>query len=143
MWQWLNKLMLGHWTADRIENALAEGTPDVTYSVRASCERCATGWIELKYVAREPKSIDHVLRIPHFTADQRNFLIRHGRFAESAWLMVGVESRFYLFGWEAVDKVGKVSFRDFQDLAAHSGVITLEDRLGQAAALARVLVWAS
>lgn len=127
LWAWLELAMRGYWEADRIEAVVpTEGCPDVTYSAQYRAGRDianrqygglyrATGWIELKYVAREPRSIEHILKIPHYTPDQRNFLHRHGRMAGCTWLFVGVGNILYIFDWKAAQEVGKLRYRDFMD----------------------------
>lgn len=49
-----------------VENAISSGTPDVNY---------VGGWLELK-VLQVPKIPETPVKAPHFTADQKNFIIR-------------------------------------------------------------------
>lgn len=73
MWATLRDNIGTHWEAERIENRLNTGTPDVAYSMRK-----VHGWIELKFMPDSPRRIDKPLKIEHFTPDQRNWLHKHG-----------------------------------------------------------------
>lgn len=53
----------------RVENSVGDGTPDINYS---------GGWIESKMVDF-PKRTDTILRVPHYTPQQRAWHVRRIR----------------------------------------------------------------
>lgn len=67
----------------RIENVLELGTPDVAYCLHRGDRIGVSGWIELKFAHRWPKT---KLRFPHFTVDQANWLEDWGRIGHSYML---------------------------------------------------------
>jgi hypothetical protein len=85
----------------RVENPIYPGTPDVNL---------ATGdWVELKYLAALPRP-GCLLRIPHFTNEQKVWLYRRWRYAPgSTFLLLEIraEHQWLLFdGDVAKDVVG-------------------------------------
>ena len=57
-WRYIHKKMAGHWTADRIENMVGAGIPDVTY-----CCKGTDGWLELKYMKNWPKRESTLIKV--------------------------------------------------------------------------------
>ena len=96
----------------RFENYAGPGTPDVHY-----CVEGATGWVELKYLDGWPAREATVVKIDHFTPQQRTWLhdcnMSGGRCF--VWIAIGdgeeFQSRlvdFFLFdGLEAAMFLGK------------------------------------
>ena len=74
-----------------VENPVYPGTPDVNF---------ADGWIELKHLHRWPASDMTTVRIMHFTAQQRVWLLRRWRAGGSAWMIVQVGMDWMLFDAE-------------------------------------------
>ena len=74
----------------RIENSIHLGTPDVN-----GCRNGIDFWIELKYLEKWPK----LLKIDHFTEQQKIFLVERGRHGGNAFLLVHVGKDFLLFDW--------------------------------------------
>ena len=70
----------------RVENAAHIGTPDVNYT---------GGWIELKHTTRLPK-LDQMLRIPHFTPEQRVWLARRCHNGGKAFVLMQVGTHHFL-----------------------------------------------
>lgn len=85
----------------RVENAVALGMPDVN---------CTTCWIELKYIPKWPER-GGPLRIPHYTPQQRVWLLRRWNCGGLAFLLVRVTAKeFFLFdGIVAAQEVGSLS----------------------------------
>lgn len=103
--QWLKPL-----NAIPVENPAQPGTPDVNY---------VEGWIELKKLNAWPRDGEAVVRVEHFTPQQRNWLklrrMRGGR----AWLLLQVKDEWLLFdGRVAADNLGRVNRQDLERLAA-------------------------
>ena len=84
----------------RVENPIHPGTPDVNL---------ADGrWIELKCVLAWPKRDTNILRIPHFTPQQRVWLYRRWRYAPgSTYLLLEVRSvcQWLLFDGDVAAKI--------------------------------------
>lgn len=83
-----------------IENgATHPGTPDISY---------AEGWLELKALDRWPVRPDTPLRVPHFTPQQRIFLIRRCKAGGRAYVLLTVGRDWLLFnGAAAAHALGK------------------------------------
>lgn len=103
LWGWLDLRLGGHWFAQRVENEVGRDTPDVWFALYKL--RAVSGWIELKVLHDLPKRPGTPLRLPKWTAGQRNWAVsahRHG-----AWCFLGLQvlerQEFYLIpGHEAV-----------------------------------------
>lgn len=84
----------------RVENPAHPGTPDVNYK---------EGWIELKFIAEWPKRANTIVRVPHFTPQQRSWLLRRSKAGGRVFMLMRVESDWLLFeGGLAAKIVGKV-----------------------------------
>lgn len=89
-----------------VENAARYGTPDVNY---------VEGWLELKVLARWPRG---VVKVPHFTPQQRVWLKRRVRLGGSAHVLILVDKDWLLFdGSWAADKLGHVTKMEMFDNA--------------------------
>ncbi len=73
-----------------VENPANPGTPDVNY---------VEGWLELKWKERWPP-MGGVLRIPHFTPQQKIWLRRRSRKGGCAYLLLNVAKDWLLFDGE-------------------------------------------
>ena len=92
-----------------VENRVKPGTPDVEF---------IGGWIELKYLRAWPKNTDIVVRIRHFTPQQRIWLKRRDRMGGQCWLLLQVGRQWLLFnGQTAAVFVGKVNRESLYKLA--------------------------
>jgi hypothetical protein len=80
--------VIKHLDPCRIESPIVPGIPDVNYT---------QGWIELKYVAKWPPRMG-LLRVDHFTKQQRVWLYNRCRAGGLAWLLLKVgKSEWLLF----------------------------------------------
>lgn len=96
------------------EDALNSGIPDLSYSGNG-----VHGWIELKWLEAWPKRDDTIVRIPHYTKEQKHFLLSRGRAGGRCWLLLRVGTREHLlFDHEAAQFVGAQT---------HSGLIAFAD----------------
>jgi len=111
LWDYLRKGMGPLWEAQRHEDSLSIGIPDVSYAITHH------GWIELKYRAEPPKRPNSPLTIKHFTADQRNWLTRFGKKAGRCWILLQVDKTYMLFSWGKVQRVGAVSYAEHLKMA--------------------------
>lgn len=81
-----------------VENPCLPGTPDVNY---------VEGWVELKCVEKWPKREDTILRLDHFTPQQKLFLRKRWAKGGNAFLLLQVEQDWLLFdGPTAAEVVG-------------------------------------
>ena len=84
------------------EDALNTGIPDLSYSGGG-----VHGWIELKWLEAWPKRAGTVVRIPHYTKEQKHFLLSRGRAGGRCWLLLRVGREHLLFDHEQAQDVGK------------------------------------
>lgn len=92
--------------AQRIESSAGLGVPDVE-----GCYRGASFWVELKTAARPARASTRV-HLPHFTTDQRDWLLRRHEVGGCAWLLVqvgtGAQLSLYLLRGAFLAQVGQV-----------------------------------
>lgn len=94
---------LRHLDAMAVENRVRPGTPDVNY---------IGGWVELKWVRRWPKNAeDSVVKIDHFTPQQRVWLKTRWRRGGRAFLLLQAAGQDWLLfdGETAAQAVGRVT----------------------------------
>jgi hypothetical protein len=87
----------------RVENPIHPGTPDVNLVNGA--------WLELKAIASYPRRAATVVRIPHFTPQQRAWLLRRLQYGGRSYLVLHVVAtrEWLLFNaLEAGKRVGRV-----------------------------------
>lgn len=102
-----------------VENVAHPGTPDVN---------CTAGWIELKCADAWPAREHTPLRLPHFTPEQRVWLLRRWRADRRAWLLLRVHNDWLLFtGEAAAQHVGRVSRGDLLRVASAHWYPVLDD----------------
>ena len=111
LWSYLRDGVGGLWEAERIENRLNSGVPDVAYSTDHH------GWIELKYLPKAPKRSDTALKIDHYTAEQKNWLTKHGKRGGHCFLFLQVGGTYMLFGSEAARDIGTVTLDAHKKMA--------------------------
>lgn len=99
MWKSLKKVMKSY-DPVRIESPVSPGVPDVNYT---------HGWIELKYLEKWPIRENTLVKIHHFTKQQKAWLIRRCLARGLVFLMLKVgESEWLLFnGRTAAENIGK------------------------------------
>lgn len=112
LWQYLRTGMGSAWEAQRHEDKLTSGIPDVSYSMSRH------GWIELKYLSTKPKRAESPLKIDHYTVDQRNWLTRHGSRAGLCFLLLQVEKTYMLFDWTKAMEIGTVPYARHLEMAS-------------------------
>lgn len=103
----------GHW--HRVENLLDRGTPDVDWACWGS-----EGWIELKELAEWPKRPSTIVRVPHFSDDQKCWLMDRGNAGGRVHLLLRVaKPRTYLLldWWGAVTCLGKTTREELEHVA--------------------------
>ncbi len=92
-----------------VENPMKPGTPDVNY---------ADGWIELKWLRNWPVRATTVVRIDHYTKEQRVFLRKRWLTSQSAYLLLQVRREWMLFDGESAAKyVGNIQKEQLKMIA--------------------------
>lgn len=104
MWKKIQPLLLAaRLDPVRVENPIHPGTPDVNF--------CNGSWMELKCILEWPKREGTLVRIPHFSQEQRVWLYRRWKHAPGSTLLlleVRADRQWLLFdGDEAARIVGK------------------------------------
>lgn len=115
-WKYLQKGMGARWKAERVENRLAAGFPDVFFTINGT-----HGLVELKYLPKKRKTVT----ISHFTDEQRAFSFRHG-----TPILIQVRDEYYLFASEHCLVLGRGEpWGEFQQkaFARWSGSIHFDD----------------
>jgi len=116
MWRRLRPYLAGL-DPVRVENPIHPGTPDLNLATGA--------WIELKAMSAWPRRAAAVLRIPHYTPQQRVWLYRRWHFGGSSWLLLHVREgdAWLLFAGDVAARlVGRASRRELE-LAARGTLI--------------------
>jgi len=92
------KVGKGHYT--RVENAVENGTPDVNL-----CVSSVDSWVELKHCEKWPAREKTPLRIPHFSKDQRLWLMMRAKAGGSVFVLLQVAREYMLFDgvWAAIN----------------------------------------
>lgn len=113
LWSRVKAGIGGRWEAERIETRGAEGIPDVAWSAR-QCH----GWVELKHVDKDPGP-GKILKIRHYTPEQRNWILRHGRAGGRVFMLLRVGTEILLLNHMSAQEVG---FRTLDELRTISAV---------------------
>jgi hypothetical protein len=90
--------------ATRHEDKLQLGIADVSYVSRQRQH----GWIELKKLAEWPKRESTIVRIDHYTSEQRIWLKDKGKVGGFTFLFLQVGRDYMLFDWQQAQQVGQV-----------------------------------
>jgi hypothetical protein len=85
----------------RIEDRCGIGVPDVN-----GCYRSTEFWCELKHLDAFPKRTTTVVKIHHYTAEQRLWLRKRGQVGGKVWLLAQVGKEVFLFDWQVAQRVG-------------------------------------
>lgn len=94
-----------------VENPAYPGTPDVNY---------VEGWIELKWLRRWPERQDTIVRIDHYTNQQKIFAVRRRRAGGNCWLLLQVRNQWLLFdGAVAAIRLNKSTAKELHDAAEY------------------------
>lgn len=111
LWSYLRVGMGPLWEAQRHEDKLTSGIPDVSYSITHH------GWIELKYLPDKPKRDNSILKIDHYTPEQRNWLTLHGARGGLCFLMLQVDKTYMIFDWTKAQRIATLPYADHVAMA--------------------------
>jgi hypothetical protein len=110
LWVYLRDGMGNRWLPQRHEDKHSEGIPYLYYCIK----RC--GWIELKYVVM-PKDPNIIIKIPHWTPAQRNWLVSRGPFIDLCFVLIQIGDSYLLIGWKKCNLLGESSYEELADAA--------------------------
>lgn len=99
--------------ATRHEDLLSLGIADVSYVSRFGNH----GWIELKKINEWPKRESTIVRIDHYTDDQRMWLKRKGKAGGFTWLFLQIKRDYFLFDWYGAQTIGLVPRKQLDELS--------------------------
>lgn len=92
-----------------VENPVKAGTPDVNY---------IGGWIELKCLDKWPTRANTIVRVKHFTKEQRICLKRRWHRGGDTWLILKIKKEWLLFtGPVAAKYLGFCTRQELYELA--------------------------
>jgi hypothetical protein len=100
-WVRLSGAMGKQWDAQRHEDKLTCGIPDVSYAIDGQ-----SGWIELKCLAKWP-STNIIVKIPHLTPHQKLWLFMRARHGH-AFFFLRVGKEHLLIDGRDIMEVGKI-----------------------------------
>lgn len=96
----------------RVETTTELGVPDLYYNLHGG-----TGWVELKWKRVWPSRAATTVKLPHYTDQQRRWLMREGRCGGRAWLLLQVDTDYLLFDWRAAQAVGYLTKAELYKVA--------------------------
>jgi len=121
-WVELRDVMKYLWDAQRHEDQDV-GVPDISYCM----ERGHDGWIELKCLSAWPKRRTTVVRLPHFTAEQRLWLLKRGKMGSAVFVFLktppiyeGTNKHYLLFGRDTIRHLGHMMKKEMTAEALYS-----------------------
>lgn len=101
--------LLRHLDAIPVENPAKPGTPDVEF---------IGGWIEVKFIRAWPVRSDTIVRVDHYTPQQRVFAKRRAGKGGNIWLVLVVGNEWLLFrGEDAAEYLGTLTAEGLYDLS--------------------------
>lgn len=105
MWKYLDGKMKGHWSVQRHEDKYSVGIADISYAANG-----IDGWIELKCLDWWPKSDKQIVSIPHFTPQQKNWLLDRGdKGSGNVFILIKIEDLYLLFHYTKARKLGHMT----------------------------------
>lgn len=120
LWDTIRQLMGNSWEAERIENRLNSGVPDVAYSMRG-----LHGWLELKVVTKISVDSSKIIKIPHFVDTQRNWIYKHGSRGGHVYILLKLVNEYFVFNWNAAYLLGHAHYEDLITLSVITPTIKL------------------
>jgi hypothetical protein len=119
-WKYLKLGMGTRWHAQRHEDKHSSGIPDVSYGILVTgrLERGVNGWIELKTIPFWPVRPETIVRVDHYTQEQRIWLKQRGETGGRCFLFLKVKGQglwssqsktveYLLFNYEDAQRIGK------------------------------------
>jgi hypothetical protein len=111
LWEMVSAAMYGLWHVQRHEDKHSVGIPDVSFGMKNF-----NGWIELKHLEKWPPS-GNIIKIPHFTPQQANWLFDRDLSGGNCWLLLRVGNEYIFIRGKNVLEVGYVEEDAIRELA--------------------------
>lgn len=94
--KYLVKTMGTLWDVQSHEDRYSEGIPDLSFALRLT-----NGWIELKQIKAEPKTLAQIIKPEKYTSIQCNWIVKRQRKGGNCYVFVRVgKNLYYLFAAE-------------------------------------------
>ena len=118
LWKTVQRNMRGRWKAQRLEDKLSYGIPDVGFVMM---EGGNFGFMELKRIPEYPKREATPIRVPHrmHWKIQQAWIHSFGKRTGKVFLLFQVEKDYYLFDWRAVSLVGELTKANMISYSLH------------------------
>lgn len=97
------------WIPTDIESPCSPGVPDIYYTNKIF-ERM--GWVELKHSHFWPMRETTILKLKHYTKQQKNWIRTHHNHGCRVFLMIQVERDYLIFDGENAQNVGKMTKKE-------------------------------
>ena len=103
-----------HWLeATRHEDKLQSGICDVSFITKLRNH----GWMELKQIKKYPARATSIVRVEHYTTEQKQFIRRKGKRGGMTFLFIQVERDYYLFDWIGAQNLGHLTRKGMEETA--------------------------
>lgn len=102
----------------RLEVTSGVGVPDCMYAME---ELPGAGFIEVKRLKEWPKRESTIVRLKHFSHEQKSWMALYGPFIKRVFLLIQISRTYLLFPWTAVKRIGEMNRTDLMRLADESG----------------------
>jgi hypothetical protein len=99
--------------AERIENYLLSGTPDVNY-----CIDGREGWIEIKSPKEPKRETTKLFASNHnLSQDQKNWILRQVKAGGLCWIFIATEKRFILIDGAFAEEINELTLLEIIEKA--------------------------
>ncbi|MCK9231141.1 MAG: hypothetical protein RBS96_02535 [Dehalococcoidales bacterium] len=113
----LYRKLRGLWIPTDIESPCSPGVPDIYYTNRVYKRM---GWVELKYIHRWPINSQRILKVEHFTPQQKNWIRLNHKAGARVFLMIQVGKDYLIFDGETAQNVGAMNKHEMFVMALKS-----------------------
>lgn len=115
LWAFIRSKCRGKWLAQRHEDRISVGIPDVSFAI------CGVGhgWVELKSISCQ-LSPSAIVKVPHFTESQRAWLSSFGAVGGGCFVVLAVNGYILLLTSDAVSKVGQCTWGELVSMSIYS-----------------------
>lgn len=114
----------GH--VQRVENLIGVGICDINLCIRGT-----ESWVELKQLPNWPRDPDAIVKVDHYTPQQRNWQRARGSAGGRVYVFIQIGGDFLLFSWSVAIATLGLSPRAVLDAGAllHSSTFPEEELL--------------
>jgi hypothetical protein len=112
LWRYIQKNLKSYGVLSRVENAFYKGMPDVNYLIDG-----VEGWIELKFISQFPARQNTIVRVPHFTEEQKIWHEQRVKYKGNTTVLIQVERDYFIFKKDKIKLVGSLTRNSMVKLA--------------------------